>query len=92
MNWWVPCGHVLGHVLHVPHVGHLYIIAHAQCYCFLSILYNSGLMQLERRKVKVDKLLCLFQLCQTGLNAAFYAVPALLVVRLSTTNMHAIKR
>ena len=27
-------GH-LGHSLHVPHVGHL-----AQCYCFLSILYN----------------------------------------------------
>ena len=27
-------GH-LGHFLHVPRVGHL-----AQCYCFLSILYN----------------------------------------------------
>ena len=27
-------GH-LSHFLHVPHVGHL-----AQCYCFLSVLYN----------------------------------------------------
>ena len=36
-------GH-LGHCQHVPHVGQLLIIAHAQCYCFLSILYNSGLI------------------------------------------------
>ena len=34
-------GH-FGHFLHVTRVGHL-----AQCYCFLSILYNSGQMQLE---------------------------------------------
>ena len=47
------------HVLHVDHlryfrhdrhVVHLHIIAYAQCYCFLSNLYNSGLMQLERSK------------------------------------------
>ena len=43
----------IGHIIHVPHVGHLNIITHAQYYCFLYILYNNGLMQLERRKVKV---------------------------------------
>ena len=45
----------VGHFLHVPHVGHL-----SQRYCFLSTLYNSGLMRLERRKVKGYKLVCLF--------------------------------
>ena len=49
----------LGHIIHVTHVDHLHIIAHAQCYCFLSILYNSGQMQLERRKVKDYK--CLYK-------------------------------
>ena len=89
-------GH-LGHFLHVPHVGHLHITAHAQCYNCLSILctmqyYNNGLMQLERRKVIGYKLLrVIFTLCQTGLNAAPYAVPTLLVVRLSPTNIHSIK-
>ena len=51
----------LGHFLHVPRVGHLHIIAHAQCYC----------------KVKGYKLLCLvlsFILYQTGLNAVPYAL------------------
>ena len=51
----------LGHIIHVTHVDHLHIIAQAQCYCFLSILYNSGQMQLERRKVKDYKLLCLYK-------------------------------
>ena len=48
------------HILHIPHIGHLHIIAQVQCYCLLSILYNSGLMQIERRKVEGYKLLCLF--------------------------------
>ena len=52
-------GH-MGHFLIVPHVGHLHIIAHTQCYCFQSILYNSGLVQLERMKVNILKLLCKF--------------------------------
>ena len=50
----------MGHVLHVHHAGQLHVIAHARCYCFLSFLHNGGLMQLERRKVKGYKLLCIF--------------------------------
>ena len=51
----------LGHVLHAHHACQLHVISHARCYCFLSILHNGGLMQLERRKVKGYKLLCLFK-------------------------------
>ena len=36
--------------------------------------------------------MCLFKIYQTGLNAAPYAVPALLVHVLSTTNTHSIKQ
>jgi len=50
----------LRHVLYL----HLLVIPQAECYCFLSILYNSG--QLERGKIKGCKLLCLLKLCQTG--------------------------
>ena len=82
----------LGHFIHVSQVGHLHIIAHAQCYCFISILYNSGLMQQERRKEKVINYCVFFKLYQTGLHAAPYSVPTLLVVRLSTTNIHVMKR
>ena len=50
----------LGHVLHVHHSGQLHVISHARCYCFLFILHNGGLTQLERGKIKGYKILCLF--------------------------------
>ena len=73
----------LGHFIHVLQVGHLHIIPHAQCYCFLYFLYNSGLMQLDRRKEKGYIIWCIFNLYQAGLHTA---------PLLSTTNILSIKR